>query len=64
MPARINPNYCVACNKWEWDEELVMYGVYYYHQSCLNKLLAGLTPLDNKTKQRLGKAFNRLLGKE
>ena len=58
----IHKDKCVACNK--RDTALVEYGGWYYHQTCLDKLLAGVIPLDAETKQRLSKAFNNVLTKE
>lgn len=66
MPVRINPNYCVSCTKWEWDEELVVCGVYFYHQRCLDKLNAGLVSSadDAKMFRQLRKAFGRITAKK
>jgi len=61
MPVRINPNYCVACNKWEWDEGLVKYGAYYYHKPCLEGLQAVPIEPDKAMFQRLNKAFNKAI---
>ena len=61
MGIRVNPNYCVACNKWEWDDKLVPYGAYYYHRVCLERLLAGLVEPDKGLFQRLNKAFNKAI---
>jgi hypothetical protein len=62
MPVRINPNYCVGCNKWEWAEELVKDGVYYYHITCLERLQAGLVKPDKAMFQQLSKAFGSIEG--
>jgi len=59
MGVRINPNYCVACNKWEWDEPLVKYGAYFYHRVCLEKLLAGVVKPDKAMFAKLNEAFNK-----
>ena len=61
MPTRVNPNYCVGCNKWEWDELLVKYGAYYYHKACLEKLLVGLVKPDRDMFQRLSRTFGKVL---
>ena len=63
MPIRMNPNYCVFCNKWEWDGELVQYGAYYYHKACLEEAQAGIAKAepDKDMFQRLNKAFNEAL---
>ena len=64
MGVRRNPNYCVGCNKWEWDILLIQFGCYYYHPFCIEKLKAGVCHT-NKTKmfKRLSKAFGKV-GKE
>ena len=59
MGIRINPNYCVACNK--WDITLVKFGDYYYHQDCLDKLNAGMVKTDNTAMfKKLSKAFAKV----
>lgn len=61
MGIRINPNYCAACNKWEWDITLVKFGAYYYHQDCLDKLNASLCNTnDAEMFKRLSKAFGKV----
>jgi len=58
---RINQNYCVGCNKWEWDITLVKDGAYYYHQICLDKLEAGVIHTDNtEMYKQLSKAFSHV----
>jgi hypothetical protein len=65
MPTRVNPNYCVGCNKWEWDEELVKFGAYFYHKTCHEKLQAELAAAkpDKDIFKRLNKAFGKALQK-
>lgn len=54
----INKSKCASCNK--IDSRLVVYGGWYYHQSCLDNLLAGVYKTDNtRIAHRLNKAFNR-----
>ena len=61
MTARINPNYCIACNKWDWDITLVKFGAYFYHQGCLDKLNAGICySNDAEIHKRLSKAFGKV----
>ena len=51
---------CASCNK--HDANLTQYGGWYYHKTCLDKLLAmPLTDDTRKMKRRLSNAFSKLL---